>query len=508
MVHRYKIFQCILCFLLLLILVAGCSDEKGPTVPGAGPTPIEIKIERNQDIRIGLLGISPATRIFFSITRGGYDIILGPGDISTYNGFAGQTWHVDIRDDKFLKLVNQSGKIYDIPQEFITVRPTPESTEAGHLLIGDTKDNMRPYRGKLEVSIENDRLLAVNIAPMEEYLLGVVPAEMPPGWPAEALKAQAVAARSYAYFNLGRFDYRNFDLADTVVSQAYSGVWAETEATTNAVVDTEGMVVTYNGNLADTLYHSTCGGKTASAVEIFEPTSEVPKYVDIQKQSGGMMVVRREKPATIEVPYLTSVDDKSPWDYDYCKDSPFYSWEHSYSMDALQIALARSIYTDPGGRLSSITVGARTVSGWVSYILVSGERDHVATGGEFRGALNQYLEPNALPSANFEVTYANGQYTFSGKGFGHGVGMCQWGAKGRADDGIGYENIIKYYYPGCEITEIPYSGGMTFYRDKDFFLLRDKKRDSGEIIGLGREYIPPEEMETEEGVSEETSTGD
>jgi len=488
----------------ILATLSGCSDEKGPTVPASTKLPTQVSIQRNQEIRVGMLSFSPAPKIFFSITRGVFDMKFGVDIAAAHSGFPGQVWHVEVREEKFLRLVDQDGRFYDVPQEYIAVQPADEAAEGGHIAIGDDKQNVRPYRGKFEITIENKRLIAINVVKMEEYLLGVVPAEMPPTWPSEALKAQAVAARSYAYFNIGRFAYRKFDLADTVVSQAYGGVYGETEATTNAVVDTEGEVVTYSGNLANTLYHSTCGGGTASAADLFAK-SPGEKVVIWSKEKGNVGIVAEVHNPEGDIPYLIVTDDMSPWDFDYCKDSPYYRWHRSYTMEQLREALANSIHTDPGNRLSSIDIASADPSGWVRYIFISGERDQTARGSEFRGALNKYLENNALPSQNFEMKYRSGGYDFSGKGFGHGIGMCQWGAKGRAEDGVGYVNIIIHYYPGCEITEIPYAGGLNFFRDEDFFFMGERQRKSDEVIGLGKDYIPPEQLEPE---GESVSGGD
>ncbi len=458
--------------LLALCLMFGCSDEKGPTVPTSTDAPLEVTIERNQEIRIGMLTICPSPNLFFSITRGMFDIQLGAETTSSFTGFAGQTWQVTATESKTLQLIDQAGKKHSIPQESVTFRPSGDAVQDGHILIGDSKKSMRSYRGRFEVVIENDKLLAVNIVPMSEYLLGVVPAEMPPSWPEDALKAQAVASRSYAFYNLGRFDYRGFDLADTVVSQAYSGVFAENEATTKAVVDTEGEVLVYEGNLANCLYSSTCGGRSASAAEIFGLNHDVP--------------------------YLTSAEDIAPWDDYYCQESPLFSWERSYAREDLTDALRKSVYTDPGKALSSLTITSRTDSDWVETIFISGQRDHIANASDFRTALNRYINSMAMPSTNFELDFVDGIYHISGKGFGHGVGLCQWGAKGRAENGIHYDNILRHYYHGCEIVEISRAKGLTFYRNEDFFLMHKRPRKKGEIEGLGEDYLPPEEIDVED----------
>jgi hypothetical protein len=167
-------------------------------------------------------------------------------------------------------------------------------------------------------------------------------------------------------------------------------------------------------------------------------------------------------------------------------------------MAALTAALQKAVHTDPGEKLISLTVASRTSSDRVSTIFISGAREHLAKGSEFKAALNKYLEPNAIPSTGFDFDFVSGSYYFSGKGFGHGVGMCQWGAKGRAEEGLHYDSILKHYYPGCEIEEISRAQGLTFYRDEEYFLFGKRDRKKDEIEGLGQDYLPPEEIESEE----------
>ncbi len=456
------------------MLLAGCTDEKGPTVPASTITPEEVTISREQEIKIGMLSITPSPKLYFSISRGTFDIYLGEETAASHSGFTDQVWRVDATDDKFLKLMSPTGKEYNFPQDAIYIKPAGDMVEDGQILIGERKDKLRPYRGYFKIVVENDHLLAINVVPMEEYLLGVVPAEMPPSWPEDALKAQAVAARSYAFYNIGRFGYRGFDLADTVVSQAYAGKFAETEATTKAVVDTEGEVLLYKGNIANCLYTSTCGGRSASATDIFNPNHEVP--------------------------YLVGQEDLSPWGH-YCEESPLYEWVRDYDYDTVMGALQKSVHTDPGQKLSSLTIASRTEFDWVRIIYISGDRDHLATGAEFRAALDANIEPNAIPSTNFDIDFVGGKYHITGRGFGHGVGMCQWGAKGRAENGIHYNNILLFYYPGCELFELSLVAPLTFYRDEEYYMLNERDRKKNEIEGLGSDYLPPEELDVESETS-------
>ena len=195
----------------------------------------------------------------------------------------------------------------------------------------------RPYRGKLELVPQGEFLRVVNVVALESYLQGVVPGEVPFGWPAEVLKAQAVAARSYALATAVKG--KPFDLYSDWRSQMYLGVTGEKASTTQAVTDTAGEVVLYSGRVATTYYFSTSGGRTASAADVFG----------------------------FDVPYLVSRPD--PWD----KHSPHHAWgpllfgartlQAKFDLDA-RVVDATAVVT-PSGRLRSLTfqttTGAETV---------------------------------------------------------------------------------------------------------------------------------------------------
>jgi stage II sporulation protein D len=197
----------------------------------------------------------------------------------------------------------------------------------------------KPYRGQIEVVPAGKKLNAVNALGLEQYLAGVVPDEMPAAWPEEALKAQAVAARSYALAH--RVTGREFDLYADVRSQVYGGVEAEDARATKAIQATAGEVVTYEGKIADTLFHSTSGGRTVSAAEAFGAT----------------------------VPYLVSVDDP------HSAISPVHSWGPVTVTDVVArkglklgtpvtgIRLVKAASGRVGSAVVRTTVGERTVTG-------------------------------------------------------------------------------------------------------------------------------------------------
>jgi stage II sporulation protein D len=209
---------------------------------------------------------------------------------------------VTVSSAKPLTAVDANGASYPLAKSAVTVRadllvPTSEGavTAASPLVIRPAKKALlaldgRPYRGKLELVPQGEFLRVVNVVPLESYIQGVVAGEMPFGWPAEALKAQAVAARSYALANL--LKGKPYDLYSDQRSQVYLGVAGEKASTTQAVLATAGEVVLYGGRVATTYYFSTSGGKTASAADVFG----------------------------FSVPYLVSRPD--PWD----TLSPYHEW--------------------------------------------------------------------------------------------------------------------------------------------------------------------------------------
>ena len=245
--------------------------------------------------------------------------------------------------------VDANGDTYKLAKGAVTVEPDLELptdlgpvAATGPVVLRAGKNatlalDGRAYRGKLELDTQDDFLRVVNVVPLESYVQGVVAGEMPFGWPLEALKAQAVAARSYALSNLVKG--KPFDLYSDVRSQVYLGIAGEKPSTSQAVSQTAGKVVLYGGRVATTYYFSTSGGKTASAADVFG----------------------------FDVPYLVSRPD--PWD----KASPYHTWgpllfggrtiQSKLDVDA-RVVDATGV-TTPSGRIRSLTLettsGAETV---------------------------------------------------------------------------------------------------------------------------------------------------
>jgi SpoIID/LytB domain protein len=297
----------------------------------------------------------------------------------------------------------------------------------------------RPYRGALEIagSKGHKRLLAVNVVHVEDYIKGVVAAEMGKlsSQELEALKAQAVAARTYALSRRGQYADKGFDLDASVADQAYGGVEAEDPLANLAVELTSGEVLTYNGELICAYYHANSGGKT----EYIESVWDKPKQ-----------------------DYLIPVDDR-----EFCSWSENYTWVESWTKETLERNLKKfltpSMPVSKGEFVSlvNLRITKRSVSGRVEVLdAVTDWGTYPICGDKIRWALKRRSNHNSiLPSTWFNLEMerkSDGsiqRVIARGRGKGHGVGMCQTGAIGMARKGYSHKEILMYYYSGARIAE-------------------------------------------------------
>ncbi len=297
--------------------------------------------------------------------------------------------------------------------------------------------NGKAYRGTAEVLRDRTGLTVVNRVGMESYLLGVVSAEMGRRSPPEqeALRAQAVVSRTYAYRNLRRWRSQGFDLYATVSDQAYGGINAETPEGRAAVSETSGRVLTYDGAPIEAFYYSTCGGRTADGYEVFRGASR---------------------------PYLRSGADEAPHGTAYCSISPRYRWREEWSGSSLRGVLARYLPKPAAGSrnldpLADIRVTRRSGSGRVDQLAVSAGGVEVRVDGQSN--IRQVLRTSGgdmLRSTAFTLVVSRDgrnidRLVAEGGGAGHGVGLCQWGAVGRARVGQNHEQILAAYFPGTRL---------------------------------------------------------
>lgn len=359
--------------------------------------------KQGPDLRIGLAAgqgrvtISPAAGKGMAQTETGKSVSLA----------AGQSYDVRWQNGAFL--VGRE----KLRGEILLIRPSDKS-DGGLALDG------RRYRGSLELRHRGAGLTAVNIVPVDDYLLSVVPEEMPTDWPAEALKAQSVAARSFALKSRGRHAAEGYDLCTTTHCQLYKGIASEKTASTAAVRATRGEVLTYGGQPIEALFHTDSGGMTESSEDVW----------------GN------------PIPYLRAVRDTPLGTMPWTKTVSKADLEKKLAAKGHAIGRLRAI------ELSPLAVGRaakdRTASGRVKAMTVTGTKGTATFSG------NAWRSLLGLKSTLFSAKLTKDTVTFTGFGAGHGLGISQWGAKRLAETGKSYADILHHYYTGVTLQTDSY----------------------------------------------------
>lgn len=387
-------------------------------LPPLNLTAEELQARLTGSVRIGILVERPLLTISTNV----------PGAI-----FDGDTRLVDLEpatlfktrfEEGKIRLYSPDGKLLGTFPGPLTVRPVPGAATGG--VPAAVAVDGRSFRGQLEILIDPQSgigLNAVNRVSLEEYLYGVVPAEMPSSWHSEALKAQAVAARTYAIANLGRRGNRGFDLYATTADQVYQGIAGEVPASTGAVDETQGVIITYGGQPINALFHANAGGHTEDVRDVWG----------------------------FDLPYIKGVPD-------FDQAAPRYRWAQTF--DAARIAaVVRQLGTNIGA-VRSLEPVVLTPHGRVSRLRVVGTAGTIVVdGNQFRLALGLYstLYRVTPVESKHRSRGPRGQslpasFRFDGGGWGHGLGMSQYGARQLAENGMRFDEILKYYYSGVEIT--------------------------------------------------------
>ena len=289
--------------------------------------------------------------------------------------------------------------------------------------------NGHEYRGRLRlIRTSETKLRIINLVPLEDYVASVVDGEMPREFGDEARKAQAIVARTYALYEmLTAGEAADFDLFASTRSQKYNGLryrdgqgrWLAGESTSSRQIalQTAGMVCTYQGRIFCTYYSATCGGQTSQGSDFFENAGPVQRSI----------------PCT------------------WCAEATRYRWTASLPQAELQRKVT-TYFTNQGkrfGALRTIRTGQLPHLGGVSEVtLGDGRTQETMPATLFR----RIVGTDRLYSHKFSVSFAEGSWRFQGMGYGHGVGLCQWGARGQAHGGRTGLQILAYYYPGSEVV--------------------------------------------------------
>ena len=293
--------------------------------------------------------------------------------------------------------------------------------------------NKACYEGEFVISASgsNNKLNVINVIDIEEYLRGVVPYEIGrlDESKIEALKAQAIAARTYAYKHFGSRTTHGFDIYADTRDQVYKGLHSTTEITDKAVRETEGIVMTYNGEFITAYYHSTCGGETEGVVTWGRP----------------------------DHPYLKNKPDLRPDGTPWCRESNYTEWTREFTEDELcdlfQTNAKEAKANVPSfSNIHSINILDTLKSGRIHTLEVS------TNNGKFTAKADKIRwlfkrGGTILPSSFFRLHRNGNLWILKGKGFGHGVGLCQMGARARAQAGQSYIQILTHYYPGITLEK-------------------------------------------------------
>ncbi|MFA6002731.1 MAG: SpoIID/LytB domain-containing protein [Elusimicrobiota bacterium] len=380
------------------------------------------------------------------------------------SGGADEFWTVRIKIVKkrpILELTNESRRLRLLRRGGLLI--TPQDPDRGLVALnlnGTTSGSAvtadKLLRGQVEISLWKRKLRVINRLDLENYTHGVVSAEMPVRSPAEALKAQAVVARTHALFIklvTRRHRKEGFDVCDEQHCQVYSGARAESERSRAVVEASRGVIVTYKGKPAHVIYSSNCAGHTQNGKDL-TGWGDVPYWIGIA-----------DSPAA-------SAPPASPWGLRrwvtslppaYCKPSNFvhpshFRWTRMVSLLELSRKADRRYHT---GRLKRIRPLRRSPSGNVNVLLLEGSKRRVKLDSEM--AIRGLLAVGSLRSTLFvfEPEYqADGKpaaITFHGGGWGHSVGMCQSGAMGQAEAGRDFKTIILSYFPGTALGRTEYA---------------------------------------------------
>ena len=290
------------------------------------------------------------------------------------------------------------------------------------------------YRGLMKLLPNGQIVQLINVVYMEDYLRGVVPPEIGKRADSEieAVKAQAVAARTYALAHLQQYPSEQYDMKSSIMDQIYKGLSVENGLINRSIDATAGLIITYDDELINAYYHSTCGGMTDDIESVWDRK---------------------------ETPYLKAVSDSGA-----CSWSKYYTWREVFTESQLRGRLEQYLSSDRGrdmviSRITDIVLTERSPGGRIALMTVVTEAgSYQFKKDRIRWVIGRTSNPDLiLPSDRFDVVIDRdaagrvGTVTFKGRGYGHGVGMCQCGAIGLARQGWSFNAILQHYYTGVEL---------------------------------------------------------
>lgn len=412
--------------LVLTTLLAAACRPGEPTGPAPSPGGLP---SREPVVRVGVIvdsatvGVSSSAR--FTILESSGDVVARgePGEVFVVRNSGG-----------VLRGQSDRGGQFSGSAQTLRVRAENDTVRLG----------ARPYRGEALVRIADSGVTAINVLELEAYLLGVVPREIGrrPASEIDAMKAQAVAARTYAVGNMNGRSNLGFDFYATVQDQVYGGASDEDSIVSRAVHETRGEILTHNGRPILAYYSSTCGGRTASIEESWAGRAPLP--------------------------YLRSVSDRVPGtDQHYCDTSSRFRWQNDWTREELVQVLGETLRAHTRGavqsvqRVNDVRIVDRNASERVTIDVTADGQTYRVRMDSLRWVLR--TEPggpilNSSMLLDLEATTGDDgtveHLHVEGGGWGHAIGMCQVGAMGRARAGQSYREILAAYYTGARLERL------------------------------------------------------
>ncbi len=331
---------------------------------------------------------------------------------------------------KIQSLALAKGRSFPSSQAAVTIEARQQGIQASgeiwgrKVLIGPEGGNSlirvdgRRYRGQIIVQQKESFLEIINELPLEEYLWGVIKAEISPNWPRACVLAFTIAARTYAFKKLQNPSSRTtgYHVSSEQNDQVYRGVEGEDPLSRQLVNETRGKILTYLGEVIEAKYHACCGGYTASMSDVW----------------GGK-----------EYPYLVAKPDN------FCKESSYFNWDFTIETEKLRELLKKKGLI--WGRLYRIKLLEFDEGRRVKRLQIEHQEGEIElTGTELRRILGE----GNLRSTLFTVKRIGPDFVFEGRGWGHGVGLCQEGAKVMGERGYTYKEILEFYYPGTTVENV------------------------------------------------------
>jgi stage II sporulation protein D len=274
--------------------------------------------------------------------------------------------------------------------------------------------NGQRFRGDLAfIKKKKGEFSVINYIDIEDYIKGILYHEASHYWPMEALKVQAIVSRTYALYQQEKSALLDYDVTRDIYSQVYGGRYSERERTSRAVLQSKGLVLTYLDKIFPTYFHATCAGHTEDASVLWD--------INLLPLKGVVC--------------------------DFCRQSPHFNWHCVLTLRDIAEKLSES--GRKAGLINNISISSRDNSGRVLNLKIFSDRKDInISAKDFRNIIG----PNVIRSTNFTVEVINGDVVFEGFGWGHGVGLCQWGAYFMAKEDYSAEEILRYYYPGAQLS--------------------------------------------------------